>query len=501
MRKFALTLIIVLAIPIYAQNENDILEDAVSAYNNNDFKNAFELFLQASKMNNGYGYLFLGWCYEQGKGTLINPDSALTCYKKAALLKNEESCYRLGLLYINGLGVKQSEKRALAWYKKGQIREEDAYQRAYDLASGKVKEFTLKDLSIPNAENVLSYEVLERLYCSIKGDTEFDEEEQDDNGFKEHNMCFLAICYEKGLGGCSNINYERAVYWYEKAQQNPNAPEMSYILCRLGYLYHKGLGVKKDNSKSVNWLEKAALLNDPKAIVMLGWMYEKGYGVKKNTQYANELFSKAQNIEKDQMCFEQVMSFRSIKNLFSGDGCIEDNIEKALYWEELAEDKGTAFPKDSIPTRSFNKPKNISSQKQRFIALVIGNDDYENGRLENPVRDAKALKDEFENMGITTVMRLNGNQQEVEEDVAKFAEQAKDYDAALFYFSGHALQLDGENYLFPVGENLPSRSAVKYKCVSLSSVIENLLDSGVKNNVLSCNFYTCPRGRICGYIS
>jgi TPR repeat protein len=63
----------------------------------------------------------------------------------------------------------------------------------------------------------------------------------------------LAQMYEKGIG--TYKDYERAVYWYEKAIDNNYVEGELYY--RLGNLYDKGLGVKENKRKGKRLMRKA----------------------------------------------------------------------------------------------------------------------------------------------------------------------------------------------------------------------------------------------------
>lgn len=91
----------------------------------------------------------------------------------------------------------------------------------------------------------------------------------------------------------------------------------------------------------------------------------------------------------------------------------------------------------------------------RRIALVIGNGDYLNdARLLHPPADAKAMADVLkkEHFDVTTV--LNANEEEMDKAVQTFIAKLHPGDISLFYFSGHGMQIEGNNYLLPVNIKL-----------------------------------------------
>jgi hypothetical protein len=136
---------------------------------------------------------------------------------------------------------------------------------------------------------------------------------------------------------------------------------------------------------------------------------------------------------------------------------------------------------------TYNKPKNknVIQQNQR-IALVMGNANYRdaNNHLKNPVNDATDVASKLEKLGFKVVRSLDQTKQGMETAIADFARQAKSYDVALFYYAGHAITHDGDNYLIPVDANLPEESYVRYNCVNVSLVIDELERVGCEMKIV-----------------
>lgn len=347
----------------FAQNHESMinLDSCIVIYNKattkDDFKEAFKGFQDLAEHNNPYAQLFTGWCYEKGMGVDVNIGSAIKWYNKAAAQGNADACFRIALFFINGIRVRQSEEEALQWYKKGQYLE--------DLSTPNHMEYSLEDLTISNKEEMLNHEVLRRLFYSIEGS----EWEPTDDGFKEHNMCVLASYYEKGIGGCTTTNFERAFYWYEKAQQNPKASQLGHIYYRLGYLNYKGLGTKQDYKKAVSWIKQGALHHAPSCLILLGWMYEKGIGVVSDHQIAEKYYYQAKNLEKYNL--EDILSFGTIEEFLSSETDLEDSWEKALYWGEIADNKKFASLANIVV---LDKDTKSDYLKEDTVNLQIGLD-------------------------------------------------------------------------------------------------------------------------------
>ena len=100
-------------------------------------------------------------------------------------------------------------------------------------------------------------------------------------------------------------------------------------------------------------------------------------------------------------------------------------------------------------------PFSSTAQAERRVALVIGNGAYENAsRLPNPKHDAKDVAAALRRSGFKTIVGLDLVQSQMQEMAIRFSRAAREADVALFYYSGHAMQFAGINYLMPVDAKL-----------------------------------------------
>ncbi|MCI5196181.1 MAG: DUF1566 domain-containing protein [Candidatus Electrothrix sp. AW5] len=118
------------------------------------------------------------------------------------------------------------------------------------------------------------------------------------------------------------------------------------------------------------------------------------------------------------------------------------------------------------------------------VALVIGNGDYENRRLKNPVNDANDLSQELGRLGFDVMKRTNVTHQELDEALIKFKQKIKPGGVALFYFAGHGMQVNGINYLIPIGDPPHAEYQIKHKSVSANMVQEAMESTKSKLNII-----------------
>ncbi len=124
-----------------------------------------------------------------------------------------------------------------------------------------------------------------------------------------------------------------------------------------------------------------------------------------------------------------------------------------------------------------------SVKHQRRVALVIGNSDYKVGPLQNPVNDAEDISGVLRTLGFAVRTKTNVNHFEMEEAVNEFVQDIQNGDVALFYFSGHGVQVKGENYLIPVGAPIKSETDVRFKTLNANLVLGKMEESRNRTNI------------------
>lgn len=136
-------------------------------------------------------------------------------------------------------------------------------------------------------------------------------------------------------------------------------------------------------------------------------------------------------------------------------------------------------PTSSTLTVKYYKP-------ERRLALVIGNSTYPGtAALPNPVNDATDMAQTLTKLGFKVILKTNVSRQDMAIEINRFADELGGYQVGLFYYAGHGLQIDGDNYLVPtdaiqVGRD-PDKAEIKATCIPTS----NLFDQLDKTNALA----------------
>jgi caspase domain-containing protein len=89
------------------------------------------------------------------------------------------------------------------------------------------------------------------------------------------------------------------------------------------------------------------------------------------------------------------------------------------------------------------------------VALVIGNGAYAHvPHLPNPTHDAEDVAAALKHNGFEIILGTDLDQAGMQNAAIRFARAARTADVAVFYYSGHAMQYAGVNYLVPIDAEL-----------------------------------------------
>src|SRR4051794_7190342 len=125
---------------------------------------------------------------------------------------------------------------------------------------------------------------------------------------------------------------------------------------------------------------------------------------------------------------------------------------------------------------------------EKRVALVIGNSAYQNvTRLDNPRNDAALMAETLAALGFTLIggrAQLDLDKSAMDIAVQNFGRQIQGADVALFYYAGHGVQVNGANYLVPVGANPTREADVDFQMVDVNLVLRQMQGSGTRLNMV-----------------
>ncbi|MES0023266.1 MULTISPECIES: caspase family protein [unclassified Mesorhizobium] len=108
---------------------------------------------------------------------------------------------------------------------------------------------------------------------------------------------------------------------------------------------------------------------------------------------------------------------------------------------------------------------------ERRVALVIAEDDYRLVRpLANPVNDGEVMEVALKKLGFEVVVETNRDLRRMRRALDDFREDAMGADVALVYFSGHGVEISGDNRLLPVDADASSLDQLEKTSLPLEEV-------------------------------
>jgi len=116
----------------------------------------------------------------------------------------------------------------------------------------------------------------------------------------------------------------------------------------------------------------------------------------------------------------------------------------------------------------------LGAMAQGRVALMIGNSNYdlEELFLPNPANDANALGSKLTELGFDVIKAIDTNQADTEQALADFTQAAKGAEMAVFFFAGHGVQINGENFLISTDFSEYNTTGLENNAITMSDVRE-----------------------------
>ncbi len=111
---------------------------------------------------------------------------------------------------------------------------------------------------------------------------------------------------------------------------------------------------------------------------------------------------------------------------------------------------------------------------EQRVALVIGNSAYKDAPLANPVNDARLMAETLRGLGFEVIERTDADQKEMKIAIFELGDrlEAAGKDAVgLFFYAGHGVQVNGENYLIPLDAQIEKQPHVTVEAVNAGWVL------------------------------
>jgi hypothetical protein len=460
--------LIILPHPAIADN----LADGIKAYSDSHYELALKKLLPLAKKGNRQAQRYIGTMYLNGNGVKDNTATAIQWYRKAAGQGDATAQYELGEIYYSGYGVPEDYPKAAQWYRKA------ADQGSAD-AQDKLGDIYRWGQGVPqdNEKAVQWYQK-----AAAQG-----------NYGAQNSLVELGI-----LRGDAVSDVADAILYYNKGDyktgmqkllplaESGNAAANVYM----GHLYRLGQGVPQDNDKAVQWYRNAADRGNAEAT---RW-YEKtialdsaGAAEKATAEQAAADKAAAEKVAAEKAAAEKVAAEQAATEKAAAEKAAAEQAaadkaaaekvaaEKAAAEKVAAEQAATekaAAERAAAQVAAKKAAEKVAAEQAaaekaaaeqaavraaaakplgKRVALVIGNGAYVNTtKLPNPPNDASAIADTLKALGFTVVLAIDVDRRGFVKAIREFRNILPDSDDALFFYAGHGLQVNGENYLVPV---------------------------------------------------
>jgi len=149
----------------------------------------------------------------------------------------------------------------------------------------------------------------------------------------------------------------------------------------------------------------------------------------------------------------------------------------------------------SLPHRTFSLifaiflalSFNVSANSDGRYALVIGNSAYENAApLVNPKNDSRDIAQTLETLYFETVLLQDATKLQIELSVKEFLQKLKEDEdsVGLFYYAGHGVQLQGDNYLVPIETNSGTEQDIKRQSYNVANLLNGMRKIKSATNII-----------------
>ena len=134
----------------------------------------------------------------------------------------------------------------------------------------------------------------------------------------------------------------------------------------------------------------------------------------------------------------------------------------------------------------YRSPVDSSSEIGKRYALVIGNAEYRVvPALTNPVNDSRDICSALKTLRFDVDCRENLRTRRAFRDaITNFVKKVKPEDVALFYFAGHGIEMNGENFLIPTDADIKTPAYVEDDAVRVNFVFDELATARARLSIV-----------------
>ena len=118
------------------------------------------------------------------------------------------------------------------------------------------------------------------------------------------------------------------------------------------------------------------------------------------------------------------------------------------------------------------------------VALVIGNGQYAEHPVTTATADALAMARALKAARFQVIQRLDADKRQMSDAIGVFRQRLRRGGVGLIYYAGHAIQVDGRNYLMPLGSDVDSETAAAFEAVDLGALVDMMAAADTRVNIV-----------------
>jgi len=119
------------------------------------------------------------------------------------------------------------------------------------------------------------------------------------------------------------------------------------------------------------------------------------------------------------------------------------------------------------------------------VALIIGNNAYSMSPLQNAVNDARLIDKALQGAGFTTTLKVDATKPVMEQSALEFLNSIGPDDTVLFFYAGHGIQMQNENFLVPVDFEVANTFIdAKFKMFPMAYFFDALKEKRPKRSII-----------------
>ena len=90
----------------------------------------------------------------------------------------------------------------------------------------------------------------------------------------------------------------------------------------------------------------------------------------------------------------------------------------------------------------------------------------------------------LKNLGFSVTLKKEATLQQMDEAIEAFGNSLKKGGVGLFYYAGHGVQVNGTNYLLPIGAKINKETDVKYQAVDANKILDEMANANNGLNII-----------------